>query len=123
MSISLQQFDAQERKASSPHQRAPRLATVVTNISTREQFRIAALRAKMPNAMFRTAMALSWHFNCKTAQCNPRRDTLAEEIGLSERQIGRAVAALKAEGWLDTKHGGSKDAVNYTLYIPALFLK
>jgi Helix-turn-helix domain len=109
----------QDRAAPAQEQRTSRLATVVTNGHLREQFRWAALRAKMPDTMFRTAMALTLHFNCKTGQCNPRRETLAEEIGLSERQVGRAIADLEAAGWLMRKRGGRDDTVNYTLCIPA----
>lgn len=51
------------------------------------------------------------HRNKKTGQCNPRRQTLARELGIDNgrdqgrRRISRALAELRAAGFVTSKQG------------------
>lgn len=46
----------------------------------------------------------------KTGRCNPENDTLAETLGKDVRSIRRAVAELRAAGWIDTRTGRGRGA-------------
>ena len=48
--------------------------------------------------------------NCETGRCNPCNDTLAETLGKDVRSIRRAVAELRAAGWIDTRTGRGRGA-------------
>jgi hypothetical protein len=95
---------------------------VVTDFKSREQwkraFDVVALQRKyLPRACVLISR-LADHFNTKTRQCNPRYDTLAVEMGCSEKTVERAIDDVEPDGWIITKRGGRHDPVNFTLCIP-----
>lgn len=66
--------------------------------------------ASLPDAAKVLAAALcdDWA-NHESGFCNPSVATLAKSLGKAERSIQRAIAALKAAGWLDTVVRGRGD--------------
>jgi DNA-binding transcriptional MocR family regulator len=48
-------------------------------------------------------VALLDHLNCKTGRCNPRRHTLAGELGVSVETIKRGLKELENAGWVKRK--------------------
>ena len=67
-------------------------------------------------------MRLGHYYNGKTGQLNPSYATLARASGTTERTAQKAVAALKALGWIAPTRttGGRHDATNdFVLLIPA----
>ncbi|TVS04128.1 MAG: helix-turn-helix domain-containing protein [Rhodobacteraceae bacterium] len=48
--------------------------------------------------------------HCETGRCNPSNETLAETLGKDVRSIRRAVAELRAAGWIDTRTGRGRGA-------------
>ena len=70
---------------------------------------------------FRLALRLCVSFNCKTGQCDPGYDTLAEDMAVSERSVFRAVAELQAGGWITVhRTGGDNTRRNqFALLVPS----
>jgi hypothetical protein len=91
----------------------------VVDLRTRDRFMIAASDARMPDKIYKTAIRLALHFNCKTGRLDPGYQTVADEIGVSLRTLMRCIKALKEGGWLLPKRGGTHDVVSFTLCIPA----
>jgi len=78
-----------------------------------------ALRDKYAPSTIALAMALiELHYNRSTGQLDPGYPTLAAELGVSERTVMRAVAELKAGGWVLVHRLGRKDHAGFTLTIP-----
>jgi hypothetical protein len=66
------------------------------------------------------AARLALHRNAETARCFVSYRTLAAEVGISERSAMRAIAALKARGWIDVDPGGGREKANdYRLVSPS----
>jgi DNA-binding transcriptional MocR family regulator len=57
------------------------------------------------------------HRNRQTGQCNPRRVTLAAELGVSESTITRALRELRLGRFIESHKGQRGNS--YTLQIPA----
>jgi hypothetical protein len=54
---------------------------------------------------FRVAARLLDHANVSTRDCYPSHQTIADEIGLTERGVRASVARLRASGWLTVTKG------------------
>jgi Helix-turn-helix domain len=69
-------------------------------------------------SVYKVAICLYRHFNCKTGQCNPGFKTIAAETGLSIRTVRRAIKVLEAEGLLQPwmQPGAKRD---FVLTLPA----
>jgi hypothetical protein len=98
------------------------MTVTVVDFRSREQWKrafdaVAIPREYLPRACVLMSR-LTDHFNCKTGQCNPGFDTLAEAMGTSDRTVERAVKELKQDGWIQTKRGGRDDKVSFTLCFP-----
>jgi hypothetical protein len=66
------------------------------------------------------AARLALHRNAETARCFVSYRTLAAEVGISERSAMRAIAALKARGWINVDPGGGREKANdYHLVTPS----
>lgn len=61
----------------------------------------------------------------ETGFCNPRIDTIAEALGKSDRAVQRALAELRAAGWIDIRHGRGRGKTSQILFLsggdPAAF--
>jgi hypothetical protein len=85
----------------------------------RDQFICAILtRDVLPLLEVRVAVRLGIFFNCKTGKCDPGYDTLARELGISRRTLFRAIARLKADGWIAIQRVGGDEHVQFSLFIP-----
>jgi helix-turn-helix protein len=97
-------------------------AIVVVDFKSREQWKRAfdavALQRKYPPRACVLMSRLADHFNCKTGQCNPSFDTLAQEMGVTERTVRRAIDDIEPDGWILTKRGGRTDKLSFTLCFP-----
>lgn len=97
-------------------------AVEVGNGATRYDWSIAfnriCMREKYPAIAIAVAMRLVEFLARGTGQCNPGRDTMANELGRSVRQIDRAYEFLETHGWIGRKRGGPHDPVTFTLLIP-----
>jgi hypothetical protein len=101
----------------------PQPYNIVVDFKSREQWKrafdaVALQRKYRPRACVLMSR-LADHFNCKTGQCNPGFDVLAEEMGASDRTVRRAVDDIEPDGWFLTKLGG-RNKVSFTLCIPDL---
>ncbi|MGM4870678.1 helix-turn-helix domain-containing protein [Bradyrhizobium sp. 956_D2_N1_5] len=81
-------------------------------------FTAVARRDRRTPSAKNLAVMLMLHFNGKTGQCNPGYELLAEEIGVSERQLMRAIKELEGAGWISRRHPGGHDYVEFDLLIP-----
>lgn len=71
----------------------------------------------LPLLEVRVAVRLGIFFNCKTGKCDPGYPTLASELGISRRTLFRAIARLKADGWIEIHRLGGEN-VQFSLFIP-----
>jgi DNA-binding transcriptional MocR family regulator len=96
----------------------------VVDFKSREQWKRAfdavALQQKYKPRACVLMSRLADHFNCKTGQCNPGFDTLAREMGVTERTVRRAIKELEPDGWIKSKRGGRDDKVSFKLCFPDL---
>jgi Helix-turn-helix domain len=106
-----------------PRAQEPSSRNIVTDLRSRDRYMIAFNEAASnidgANA-FTVALGnrIALHFNCKTGRCDPGYDTLAKEMGTSERTVERHVKLLVDAGWFRRKRGGRDDKVSFTLCIP-----
>jgi hypothetical protein len=63
----------------------------------------------VPPLALRLACALSGYFNSETGEAWPAKETLAGELGATERGVRKAVAALVVRGHLDVTAGGGRE--------------
>jgi hypothetical protein len=114
--------NAQRSAAQEPEEKKPE-AIEVGDGATRYDWSIAfsriCMRRKYPAIAIAAAMRLVEFPARGTGQCNPRRDTMALELGKSERQVDRGYQFLESHGWIRRKRGGRDDAVTITLLIPS----
>jgi DNA-binding transcriptional MocR family regulator len=54
------------------------------------------------------AASLLDRYNTKSGRCNPSYQTLADDTGYDRRQIMRAAADLRRQGWITTSRGASR---------------
>jgi hypothetical protein len=67
------------------------------------------------------AVALGWHKNLKTGQCNAGVRTLANESAIAERSAFRAIVGLERKGRIKvtrSRGGWKSDTNSYTLIMP-----
>jgi hypothetical protein len=83
-------------------------------------FSRTCLRNGYPDFAIAAAMRLIEFLERGQSQCAPGRDLMVAELGVSKRQIDRALQFLESEGWIKRKRGGSTDAVVITLSIPVI---
>jgi hypothetical protein len=110
-------------KPTAPRAQEPASRNIVTDLRSRDQYMIAFNEAAscIEGAnLFTVALGnrVALHFNCKTGRCDPGYDTLAKEMGKSERTVERHVTLLVDTGWLQRKRGGRDVKVSFTLCIP-----
>jgi hypothetical protein len=85
----------------------------------RDRFICAILtRDVLPLLEVRVAVRLGIFFNCKTGQCDPGYDTLANELGIARRTLFRAIARLKTDGWIEVHRVGRDGNVQFSLFVP-----
>jgi hypothetical protein len=104
-----------------PTSPSPEKYRTVTNLIIRDEWvRDVAAIDSLSMTQRVIGMRLGHHFG-KTGQVNPSYATLAIECATTERTAKKAVAALRALGWITPAQnaGGNHDATNdFTLLIP-----
>jgi hypothetical protein len=95
----------------------------VGNGATRYDWSIAfsrmCMRKEYPAIAIAAAMRLVEYLARGTGQCDAKRITIANELGVSERHLNRGLKVLKDDGWIRLQRGGPEDPVTITLLIPA----
>lgn len=95
------------------------MSSAISGHKGRDRWMCAILtRDVLPLLEVRVAIRLGIFFNCKTGQCDPGYDTLASELGISRRTLFRALARLKANGWIAIHRVGRDEYVQFSLFIP-----
>jgi hypothetical protein len=80
------------------------------------------LRKGYPARTIAAAMRLVEELPRRQGQCDPLREDMADELGVSNRTIDRGYEDLEADGWISrqrTGRGSRNDAVIITLMIPS----
>lgn len=79
-------------------------------------WRGALIRSELsPNVRY-VALVLSMHMNELGGSCYPSQALLAEESGLSERQVRRHLATLRQNGWLELTYRRTKRGYKRAFY-------
>jgi hypothetical protein len=95
------------------------MSSAVSGHKGRDRWMCAILtRDVLPLLEVRVAVRLGIFFNCKTGKCDPGYETLASELGISRRTLFRALARLKADGWIEIHRVGRDEYVQFSLFIP-----
>lgn len=95
--------------------RASRLATVVTDLRSRERwmkdFQAAAIRdRRIKKAALAVGNRLALFHRCKPPQkCDASIEEIAASLGVSESTVKRAIRVLVTVGWIERTLGGPDD--------------
>jgi hypothetical protein len=113
-----------ERRAQEPSDNTSQNPAVeVGDGATRYDWSIAfsrmCMRKEYPAIAIAAAMRLVEYPARGTGQCDAKRITIANELGVSERHLNRGLKVLKDDGWIRLQRGGPEDPVTITLLIPA----
>lgn len=97
------------------------MSSAVSGHKGRDRWMRALAAASDLSAMaLRLTLRLCVSFNCKTGRCDPGYPKLAEDMGISERTVFRAIAELEAGGWVsvDRTVGDNTRNAQINLLIP-----
>jgi hypothetical protein len=93
------------------------LASSPKTFLDRDNWMRAVLASDLPDAAARVALAIGFHLNVDSGQCNPSFPTIAVESHVSERSTYRLIDLLEHRGWLAvTRISGRGN--QYTLLTP-----
>jgi len=69
---------------------------------------------------FRVLVTIADHLNCKTGQCNPSIDRLAQLVGMDARSVRRILRRLEDKKVLKTRRGGHGNGNSNQYSFPGL---
>jgi hypothetical protein len=82
------------------------VAERITTFKDRDAWIRALYASDLTLAAKAIGARLALHLHIKTGRCDPAHLTLANETGISERSVYRAIAALENAGWIEVDHSG-----------------
>jgi hypothetical protein len=94
------------------------LASSPKTFLERDNWMRAILASDLPHVAVRVAMAIGFHLNVSTGQCNPSYAALSATSHVSERSLYRLVPLLERTGWIAIQRISGR-LNHYTLLTPA----